>query len=150
MSRIVIRRWRTNPAQKPGANVRKPPLSDEAAKARADLDVMVEKLHDELRTADDNNKQLADKIKTLSGESSHLTATENHAEFLGEGHALSVITAYSSTAINVTFHNKTEFMKVGNNIPIEFGDRKCRLILTTILNPSPPASADFDLSCKPK
>ena len=61
------------------------------SKARADIDVTVKRLGDELQTAADREKGLREQIAKFMGNSRRFNLSKNSAELLGEGHSVGVL-----------------------------------------------------------
>jgi hypothetical protein len=121
----------------------------EAAKTRADLDVAMKQLRDELQTAADKESQLRDELHKLTGEDRRFTLTGNKAEFLGEGHTVGLADSALTTELRIIQDNKEHRMSAGNSILVEFRDKRCVLTLVSLRWES-PASGDFAWSCKHK
>jgi hypothetical protein len=119
----------------------------EAAKARAELDVMIKKLQGDFRDAEGREASLRNEIARLSGESRQFRLSENQSELLGEGHGVGLGGSRSMTSLNVTVDNKDYEMKAGNSVNIDLSLRACTLTLTS-LRWANPTYGDFDWSCR--
>jgi hypothetical protein len=119
----------------------------EASKARADLEVRLKELQDNLKDSTTREDRLRDQLAKFAGSGRRFSMSQNQTEMLGNGHIIGVNAVYS-TWLNVTFDNKEREMKAGSYISVDVPDKVC--ILTLVGFQRSPDRGEFDWACQAK